>query len=93
MPALFRVFTNMPMGFHTFFELLKMCPLGICASILMRYAFNTIVPFEILVDAVLAILFDEIIYNAKIIPVKDKRTGLTEKWPISTTTLSHSYMS
>ena len=83
----------MPMGFHTFFELLKMCPLGICASILMRYAFDTIVPFEILVDAVLTILLDEIFFNAQIIPVKDKRTGLTEKMPISTTTLSHSHIS
>ena len=92
-PLLFREFTNMPMGFHTFLDCVKAWLLATCASVLMRYAFNTIVPFEILVDAVVSLLLDEIFFNAQIIPVKDKRTGLTEKLPISTTTLSHSHIS
>ena len=90
-PAVFRVFTNMPIGFHMFFDVVKTVPVVIFASVLMRYAFNTIVPFGILVDEVILILFDAIFYKANIIPVKDKRTGLTEKWPISTTALSRSY--
>lgn len=78
----------MPLGFHTVFDCVKTFIIFVCVSFLMRYAIDSIVPFEPLVDAVLVIILEKIVYDTKLISVKHK--GRTRKWSIRTTGFSPS---
>ena len=79
------VFAKMQLGYHTILALVLRPAVGVLVSVLTRNVFMTIVPFEPLVDAIPAILIDQVLYRkSKIIPVKDKLTGETRRWEIGT---------
>ena len=63
-------------------------------SFLFRLGVSTILPFEVIIVAILGLIVGDILYGMiKFIPVKDKRTGQTKTWAIGTfSSSSNSYI-
>ena len=76
-------FAKIPIGGHSVSAFAAWVAMLVLISVSLRHICGTIVPFEVLFNAILGLIFCDIVYGMiKFIPVKDKRTGQTKRWAI-----------
>jgi len=82
-------FAKIPIGMHTVWTCLKASLAPFMLSFLFRLVVSTIIPFEVIIVAILGLIVVDILFGMiKFIPVKDKRTGQTKRWAIGTFSIS-----
>ena len=78
-------FAKIPVGGHTVCACVAASAIVVLFSFLSRLFVESIVPFEVVITGILALIFMDILYGMiKFIPVKDERTGQTKRWAIGT---------
>ena len=78
-------FAKIPIGVHTVWACIAYSLVLFLLSFLLRLGVSTIIPFEVIIVAILGLIIGDILYGMiKFIPVKDERTGQTKRWAIGT---------
>lgn len=83
MHALNHAFAKIPIGRHTLYACVAASLVLVLLSVFLRFFSRTIIPFEILCLGILGFIALDVLYGMiKIIPIRDKRTGETERYAV-----------